>query len=64
MSIHTRLVGAFDGLILSLTAAVNIVVLATLLNPSLALSEIASRRGTVTIQQIAMDDVATAIRYV
>jgi hypothetical protein len=64
MSIHTRLVGAFDGLILSLTAAVNIVVLTALLNPSLALSEIMSRRGTVMIQQIAMDDVATAIRYV
>jgi hypothetical protein len=64
MSIHTRLVGAFDGLILSLTAAVNVVVLATLLNPSLAQFEISGRRGTVTIQQIAMDDTATTIRYV
>lgn len=53
MSIHTRLVGAFDAIILSTLAAVNVVMLAALLNPSLASLETPGKRGTVTIEQIA-----------
>ena len=34
MNIHTRLVGAFDAIILSLTAALTLVVLFVLFNPS------------------------------
>lgn len=60
MSIHTKLVGAFDAIILSLVAAVNFVMLATLFNPALGPSEIMGRRGTVTIEQLAMDETATS----
>lgn len=62
MSIHTRFVGAFDAIILSLTAAVNIAMLLTLLVPSFDPPQIASRRGTVTIQQLAVDDTANIRR--
>ena len=55
---HTRFVGAFDAIILSLTAAVNIVMMLTLLVPSFDPPEMSSKRGTVTIQQIAVADAA------
>ena len=59
MNIHTRLVGAFDAIIGSLTAAVTIVMVLALLDPSLVPSETVTRRGTVTIQQLAVDDTVT-----
>lgn len=62
MSIHTRLVGAFDAIILSLTAAVNIAMLLTLLVPSFDPPEVLDKRGTVTIRQLAVEDTA-AVRH-
>lgn len=62
MNIHTRLVGAFDAIILSSTAAVTIVMMLALLDPSFASFEMPGKRGTVTIQQLAMDDTA-AVRH-
>lgn len=59
MSIHTKLVGAFDAIILSLVATVTIVMVLALLVPSVATFETMGR-GTVTIQQLAMDDTVTA----
>lgn len=59
MNIHSKIVGAFDAIILSLTAAVTVVMVLTLLVPSFASFEKATRRGTVTIQQLAMDDTTT-----
>jgi hypothetical protein len=55
VNIHTRLVGAFDAIILSTLAAMTVVVTVTLLNPSLssALFETMSKRATVTVAQIA-----------
>jgi len=53
VSIHTRLVGAFDAIILSTMATVNIMMLAALLNPSLATLETPLEHGMVTIEQIA-----------
>ena len=53
VSIHTRLVGAFDAIILSTLAAVNVMMLAALLNPSLATLEAPVKHGMVTIEQIA-----------
>lgn len=58
VSIHTKLVGALDAIIMSLTAAVTVVMLLVLLDPSLgqAPSEMFGKRGTVTIQQLSVDD--------
>lgn len=55
MNFHTRLVGAFDAIILSTLAAVTVVITVALLNPSLdsGLFETMGRRATVTIEQIA-----------
>ena len=55
MNIHTRLVGAFDAIILSTLAAMTVVVTVTLLDPSLssALFESMGRHATVTIEQLA-----------
>ncbi len=62
MNIHTKFVGAFDAIILSLIAAVTIMMVLTLLEPSFGRSELLGKRGTVTIQQLAMDE-AVAIRH-
>lgn len=62
MSIHTKLVGAFDAIILSSTAAVTVVMVVTLLDPSLIPSEALVRHGTVTIQQLGMNDAASSVR--
>ena len=59
MNIHTRFVGAIDFIILSLTAVMTVVVVLTLLVPSFASFDRVSKQGTVTIQQLAMDDTAT-----
>lgn len=56
MNTHTRFVGALNAVILSLSAAVTVVMVATLLNPSFDPSNLLVRRGTVTIQQLPMDD--------
>ena len=54
MNIHTRLVGAFDAIILSSLVAVTVVMLLALLNPSFnATHETRSKRASVTIEQIA-----------
>ena len=55
MNIHTRLVGAFDAIILSTLAAMTVVVTVALLNPSLSsgLFETMGKRAMVTIEQIA-----------
>ena len=54
MNIHTRLVGAFDAIILSSLAAMTVVVTVVLLNPALSGSfETMGKRATVTIEQIA-----------
>lgn len=63
MSIHAKLVGAFEAIILSLSAAVTIVMVAVLLDPAfvngpfekMGLFERTGQRGTVTIQQIARE---------
>lgn len=54
MNIHTKLVGAFDAIILSLTAAVTIAILAVLLNPSLdnVRLEALAKQPSVTIEQL------------
>jgi hypothetical protein len=56
VNIHTRLVGAFDAIILSQIVAVHIAMLFVLLDPSYNPSEQLARQGTVTIQQLAMVD--------
>lgn len=56
MNIHTKIVGAFNAIILSLTAAVTIVMVLTLLDPSFDRPERLVKRGTVTIQQLAVAD--------
>jgi hypothetical protein len=61
VNIHTRFVGAFYATILSLTAAVNVAVVLTLLVPSFEPPELLGRRGTVTIQQVAAEDTAGII---
>ncbi|HEY0682348.1 MAG TPA: hypothetical protein VGD45_08465 [Steroidobacter sp.] len=54
MNIHTRLVGAFGAIFMSLTAAM---LVAALFDVSFNTSEtVDGRRGTVTIQQIAVSD--------
>lgn len=64
MNIHTRLVGAFDAIILSSAAAVNVVMLLALLDPSFGSSpfQMLNKRATVTIEQIAVDD-TVAVRH-
>lgn len=56
VNIHTKLVGAFDAIILSLTAAVSIAILLVLLNPSLDKGhfETLAKRPSVTIEQLNM----------
>jgi hypothetical protein len=53
VSIHTKLVGAFDAIILSTLAAMTVVMTVALFNPTLASFETMGKRGTVTIEQIA-----------
>ena len=55
MSIHTRLVGAFDAIILSTLAAMTVVMVVALLNPSIGNGsfETMGQHATVTIEQIA-----------
>jgi hypothetical protein len=55
VSIHTKLVGAFDAIILSTLAAVTIVMTVALWNPSLDSGsfEPLGQHATVTIEQIA-----------
>lgn len=55
MNIHTRLVGAFDAIILSTLAAATVIMTVALLNPSLdsGLFKTIGQRATVTIEQIA-----------
>lgn len=55
MSIHTRLVGALDAIILSVAVTVMVVMMGALLNPlpdSGSLEEL-GQHATVTIEQIA-----------
>jgi len=54
VNIHTKLVGAFDAIILSSLAAVTVMMLLALLNSSFNASfESMGRHATVTIEQIA-----------
>lgn len=54
MNIHTRLVGAFDAIILSTLVAMTIVIMVALVDPSLSNSfETMGRHATVTIEQIS-----------
>ena len=54
VNFHTKLVGAFDAIILSTLAAMTLVITLALLNPSLGnLFETTGQRATVTIEQIA-----------
>lgn len=55
MNIHTRFVGVFYATILSLTAAVNVALMVTLLVPSFEPPELLGKRGIVTIRQIDVD---------
>lgn len=58
MNIHTRLVGALHPVILSLTA---VVMVAALFEVSANRAEMMlGKRGTVTVQQIAMNDTDVA----
>lgn len=59
MNIHTRLVGAFDAIILSMTAAMTVLMVLVLLVPSFARFETVAPQGTVTIRQLAMQDTVT-----
>jgi hypothetical protein len=64
VNIHTKLVGAFDAIILSLTAAVTVAILLVLLDPSIDQTrfETLAKRPSVVIEQIATDDAAIASR--
>ena len=54
MNIHTKLVGAFDAIILSSLAAMTVVMVLVLVNSSFNASfETMGKRASVTIQQIA-----------
>ena len=55
MNIHTKLVGAFDAIILCTLVAVTVAMMLALLNPSFdnGSFETAGKRATVTIKQIA-----------
>lgn len=54
MNIHTKLVGAFDAIILSLTAAVTVAIVMVLLNPSFDKGhfETLAKQPSVTIEQL------------
>jgi hypothetical protein len=54
VNIHTKLVGAFDAIILSLTAAVSIAILVVLLDPSFdkARFDTLAKQPSVTIEQL------------
>lgn len=56
MNFHTRFVGALDAIILFSIAAVTVVMVLTLLDPAFASLDRVSKHGTVTIQQLALDD--------
>ncbi|MBL8267190.1 hypothetical protein [Steroidobacter sp.] len=60
MNIHTKLVGAFESIILSTTAVVTVVMFLALLDPSFGTFEQTGQHATVTIQQLAMDGTPTA----
>lgn len=55
MSIHTKVVGAFDAIILSSTAALHLVVVFVLLDPSYGTvrAEALLKQPSVTIEQLA-----------
>jgi hypothetical protein len=56
VNIHTKLVGAFDAIILFTLAAMTVVMMYALLDPSFNSSgsfETMGKRATVTIEQIA-----------
>ncbi|HEY5757738.1 MAG TPA: hypothetical protein VIU34_18045 [Steroidobacter sp.] len=55
MNIHTKLVGAFDAIILSTLVAGTIIIMLALLNPSFDSGsfDAMGKHGTVTIEQIA-----------
>lgn len=55
MNIHTRFVGAFYATILSLTAAVNVALMLTLLVPSFDPPELLGKRGIVIVRQLDVD---------
>jgi hypothetical protein len=62
VNIHTRLVGALDAIILSLTAAVTVLMMLVLLVPSFARFDMLAPDGTVTIRQLAVDE-AIKVRH-
>jgi hypothetical protein len=62
VNIHTTLVGAFEPIILCLSAGLTVVMLVTLLNLSLDPADLLAKRGTVTIQQLALDDTGVGTR--
>ena len=53
MNFHTKLVGAFDAIILSTLAALTVVMAGALLDPSLGAFEATGKHATVTIEQLA-----------
>ena len=53
MNFHTKLVGAFDAIILCTLAAATILMTVALLDPSLVTFDSMGKRGTVTIDQIS-----------
>jgi hypothetical protein len=53
VNFHTKVVGAFDAIILSTLAAVTIVMTVALLNPAFASFEATGKHASVTIVQIA-----------
>lgn len=52
MSIHTKLVGSFDAIILCTLAAATIIMTVALLDPSLVTFDRMGKHATVTIEQI------------
>lgn len=62
VNIHTRLVGAFDAIILSLTAAVTVAILVVLIDPSFdrARFETLAKRPSVVIEQLNVGDAAVS----
>ena len=62
MNIHTRLVGAFDAIILSLTAAVTVAILVVLIDPSFdrARFETLAKQPSVVIEQLNVGDAAAS----
>ncbi len=55
MNIHTRFVGVFYATILSLTAALNVALMLTLLVPSFEPPELLGKRGIVIVRQLDVD---------